>query len=107
LGWSVFFLADWHTWINNKLGGNREVIKRVAVGYFKEGFKASLKCVGGDLERVKFVLGLDLYHNNDKYWATFVRVCKELTLSRVKNRFLLPVVKQEREQNLPSIIILF
>ena len=80
----ILFLADWHTWINNKLGGNREVIKKVAVGYFKEGFRASLKCVGGDPERVKFVLGSDLYHNNDDYWATFVRVCKELTLSRVK-----------------------
>ena len=31
------FLADWHTWINDKLGGDRETIKRVAVGYFKEG----------------------------------------------------------------------
>src|SRR3989344_1230710 len=31
------FLADWHTWINDKLGGNRDVIKRVGVGYFKEG----------------------------------------------------------------------
>ena len=80
----TIFLADWHTWINNKLGGNREVIKRVAVGYFKEGLKTSLRCVGGDPDRVKFVLGSDLYHNNDDYWATFVRVCKELTLSRVK-----------------------
>jgi tyrosyl-tRNA synthetase len=78
------FLADWHTWINNKLGGDREVIKKVAVGYFKEGLKASLKCVGGNPEKVKFVLGSDLYHNNHEYWATFVRVCKELTLSRVK-----------------------
>ncbi|MGB9706641.1 MAG: tyrosine--tRNA ligase [Microgenomates group bacterium] len=80
----ILFLADWHTWINNKLGGDREVIKKVAVGYFKEGLKASLKCVGGDPEKVKFILGSDLYHHNDEYWATFVRVCKELSLSRVK-----------------------
>lgn len=25
------FLADWHSWINDKIGGNRETIKRVAV----------------------------------------------------------------------------
>lgn len=77
-------LADWHSWINNKLGGDLEVIRKVAVGYFKEGLTASLKCVGGDPQKVKFVLGSDLYHHNDEYWATFVRVCKELTLSRVK-----------------------
>jgi len=80
----TILLADWHTWINNKLGGNREVIKKVAVGYFKEGLKASLRCVGGDPEKVNFVLGSELYHANDEHWATFVRVCKELTLSRVK-----------------------
>jgi tyrosyl-tRNA synthetase len=37
------FLADWHAWINDKLGGNRKIIKEVAEGYFKEGLKASLK----------------------------------------------------------------
>ncbi len=78
------FLADWHTWLNNKLGGNRETIKKVAVGYFKEGLKVGLKCVGGDPEKVKFVLGSDLYHHNDDYWTTFVKVCKELSLARVQ-----------------------
>ncbi|MGB9911276.1 MAG: tyrosine--tRNA ligase [Microgenomates group bacterium] len=80
----IILLADWHTWLNNKLGGDLKVIKKVAVGYFKEGLKASLKCVGGDPEKIKFVLGSDLYHHNDEYWVTFVKVCKELTLSRVK-----------------------
>ena len=48
------FLADWHTWINDKLGGNREIIKKIAVSYFKEGMKASLKCIGGNPEKLKF-----------------------------------------------------
>jgi len=78
------FLADWHTWINNKLGGDREVIKRVAVGYFKEGFKASLKCLGADPKKLRFVLGSELYHNNDEYWATVVEVSKHTTLARIK-----------------------
>jgi tyrosyl-tRNA synthetase len=77
------FLADWHSWINDKLGGDREKIKRVAVGYFKEGMKASLKCVGGDPEKLKFVLGSDLYHNNDEYWATVIEVSKHTTLARM------------------------
>ena len=50
------FLADWHSWINDKLGGDREIIKKVAVGYFKEGLKASLKCLEGNPDRLKFVL---------------------------------------------------
>jgi len=77
------FLADWHTWINDKLGGNPETIKKVAVGYFKEGMKASMKCVGGNSKKIKFVLGTDLYHKNDLYWATVIDVCKFTTLSRV------------------------
>ena len=78
------FLADWHSWINDKLGGDREVIKKVAGGYFKEGLKASLKCFGGDPEKLKFILGSDLYHNNDEYWATMVDVSKNTSLSRMQ-----------------------
>ena len=78
------FLADWHSWINDKLGGDREVIKKVAGGYFKEGLKASLKCFGGDPEKLKFILGSDLYHNNDDYWATMVDVSKNTSLSRMQ-----------------------
>ncbi len=78
------FLADWHAWINDKLGGDREIIKRVAVGYFKEGLKSSFKCVGGDPEKLRFVLGSDLYHNNDRYWQTLIDVSKNTTLGRMQ-----------------------
>jgi tyrosyl-tRNA synthetase len=77
------FLADWHSWINDKLGGNPEIIKKVAVGYFKEGMKASLKCVGGDPQKLKFVLGSDLYHNNDLYWTTVIDISKNTSLARM------------------------
>jgi tyrosyl-tRNA synthetase len=78
------FLADYHSWINDKLGGNLEKIKEVAVGYFKEGLKASLKCVGGDPSKIKFVLGSDLYHNNDLYWLNVIEVSKHTSLARMK-----------------------
>jgi len=77
------FLADWHSWINDKLGGDREQIQKVAVGYFKESLKACLKAVGANPEKVKFNLGTDLYHNNDSYWETFIDVCKNTTLNRM------------------------
>jgi len=77
------FLADWHSWINDKLGGDLDIIKKVAVGYFKEGLKASLKCVGGDPDKIKFVLGSELYHNNDKFWQTLIDVSKNTSLNRI------------------------
>ena len=76
------FLADWHTWINNKLGGDWDFIKKVAVGYFKEGMKALYGSFGGDEEKLRFVLGSDLYHENDVYWQTMVDVAKHTSLSR-------------------------
>ena len=78
------FLADWHAWINDKLGGDRKIIKKVAVNYFKEGLKASLKCVGANPSKIKFVLGSDLYHKNDDYWATMIDVSKNVNLSRIQ-----------------------
>ena len=80
----TIFLADWHTWINDKLGGDREVIKGVAAEYFKEGFKASIKCLGGDPSKLQFLLGTDLYDGNDDYWATVIDVSKNTTLGRMQ-----------------------
>ena len=81
---STIFLADWHTWINDKLGGDRETIRRVAVGYFKEGMSATFRCVGGDPAKLEFVLASDLYHHNDAYWATLIDVAKNTTLARMQ-----------------------
>jgi tyrosyl-tRNA synthetase len=78
------FLADWHTWINDKLGGDRDLIHRVATGYFTEGFKASMKCVGGDPSELHFVLGSELYRNDPDYWATVIDVSKHTTLARMQ-----------------------
>ena len=80
----TIFLADWHSWINDKLGGDRETIRRVALGYFAEALQASFRCVGGDPAKLTFVLGTDLYHNNDDYWATLIDVSKNTTLARMQ-----------------------
>lgn len=77
------FLADWHSWMNNKLGGNMELIQKIGVPYFKECMKAAFKCVGGDEKKLKFVLGSELYHNNDAYWATVIDISKHTTLARM------------------------
>jgi len=68
------FLADWHTYINDKLGGNWDTIKK-ADDYYAEAFK--LFCPG-----VNIVLGSDLYSRRSDYWANFVRFSKQITLAR-------------------------
>lgn len=78
------FLADWHSWINDKLGGDRDLIREVAVGYFREALTAAYKCVGGDPENLTFTLGSDLYHHNDRYWETVIDVSKSTTLGRME-----------------------
>jgi tyrosyl-tRNA synthetase len=98
------FLADWHTWINDKLGGNPETIKKIAVGYFKEGMKASLKCVGGNPEKLKFVLGSDLYHNNDTYWETVIDVSKHTSLSRIQRSITIMGRKEEGNVDFAKMI---
>ncbi|MCD6478483.1 MAG: tyrosine--tRNA ligase [Candidatus Diapherotrites archaeon] len=98
------FLADWHTWINNKLGGDREVIKKIAVGYFKEGFKASMKCLGADPKKLKFVLGSELYHNNDEYWATFVEISKHTTLARIRRSITIMGRKEGEAVNFAMLL---
>ena len=77
-------LADWHTWINDKLGGDREVIRRIATGYFAEALGAALTCVGGDPAAVELVLATELYRHNDEYWATVIEVSKNTTLARIQ-----------------------
>ncbi len=78
------FLADWHTWINDKLGGQREIIKNVAVGYFQEGMQVVYACLGGNPKDLNFKLGSDLYDKNNKYWETFVEIAKNTSLNRIK-----------------------
>ncbi len=76
------FLADFHSYLNNKLGGNWKNIRTATDGYFKNGLIASLKCFGVDEKQVKFVTGKQLYENNLVHWETFMEVGQHLTLSR-------------------------
>ena len=89
-------LADWHTWINDKLGGDRELIRRIATGYFTEAIRASLLCVDAEPGSVEFVLASDLYRDDDEYWATVIEVSKNTTLARMQ-RSISILGRQERE----------
>lgn len=84
----TLFLADFHSYLNNKLGGSWDNIRSASEGYFKNGLVASLLCFGVDVDKeiksgnLAFVMGRDLYENNFIHWETFMEVGKHITLSR-------------------------
>lgn len=88
---TTVFLADWHTYINDKLGGDWGKIKKVSQ-YYAEAFR--FFCPG-----VNVVLGSDLYMQRENYWEEFVRFSKHMTLARTM-RSLTIMGRSEAEKNL-------
>ena len=74
----TIFLADWHSWINNKLGGDMEKI-RIVGEYFKHCFTA----LGIPPDRVRYVWASDLA-GEPSYWEKVIRIAKSATVSRVR-----------------------
>lgn len=68
------FLADWHTYLNNKLGGDWEKIQMVSK-YYADAFK--FFCPG-----VEIVEGSRLYESNPGYWLDLVKFSKNMSLDR-------------------------
>jgi tyrosyl-tRNA synthetase len=89
------FLADWHAWINDKLGGSLERIEGSG-RYMQAAFTA----MGVDPGRVKFRYAHELVGSSD-YWARVVRVGKATTLARTK-RAMSVMGREEGESNLDS-----
>jgi len=78
------FLADWHSWINNKLGGDIDFIQKVARKFFGSVLLDAIDLVGGNSEKVDIILGSELYSCNDEYWRLVIDISKNLTLNKVK-----------------------
>ncbi len=100
------FLADWHAWINNKLGGDLEFINEVGHLYFKQMLLAGLKSMGGDPDKVRVVYGTNLYHNNDEYWQIMIDVAKNMTLARAK-RSITILGRQSAEEGIPLAHLIY
>ena len=92
-------LADWHTWINDKLGGDRDRIRRLAFSYYGEAMKASLLCVGGDAAALRLTLASDVYADPARdYWATVIEVAKHTSVARMQ-RSITILGRKEGEQH--------
>ncbi len=89
------FLADWHAWINDKLGGSLERIQ--ATGrYMQSAFTA----LGVDPGRAKYRWGSELAGRSE-YWARVVRVAKATSLARTK-RAMTILGRSEAESQLDT-----
>jgi len=73
----TIWLADYHSYINGKLGGDIEKIRAIGKGYFKHCFVS----LGLPEDKVEYVLASEFYDND--YWADVLRVAKETTMNRM------------------------
>lgn len=102
---TIVFLADYHSWINRKLGGDLDTIRRVAGGYFKEALRQSLRAVGGDPDKTKFILGSELYEKVGlKYVENVIRVSMKTTLSRVRRSITIMGRKQSEALDFAQLL---
>lgn len=80
------FLADYHTYLNNKLDGKFETIRKVATEYFGPVMMLCCETVGCDIESIDLILAKNLYEttrNGQNYWTFDMKIGKELSLNRV------------------------
>jgi tyrosyl-tRNA synthetase len=89
----TIFLADWHSWINNKLGGNMENI-RTCGEYLKQIFTA----LGLKPNKIDFKWASEIIENPE-YWEKVIRIAKSVSVNRTWRA--LPVMG--RETNLKDV----
>jgi tyrosyl-tRNA synthetase len=83
----TIFLADWHSWINNKLGGDMENIHTCGE-YLKQIFTA----LGLTPDKVEFRWASDIT-DKVEYWEKVIRIAKSVSVKRTWRA--LPVMGRE------------
>lgn len=90
------FLADWHTYINDKLGGDWDKIRKVSQ-YYADAFR--FFCPG-----VNVVTGSELYEKTPDYWENFVRFSKHMTLARTMRSLTIMGRKETDNMDLGQLL---
>ncbi len=94
----MIFLADYHSWINKKLGGDLEKIRKIGTGYFKHAFVS----LGLPEDKVKYVLASDIY--TEDYWPEVLKIAKDTTIKRML-RCITIMGRKESESTSTAAII--
>ncbi|MBC7406096.1 MAG: tyrosine--tRNA ligase [Candidatus Parcubacteria bacterium] len=82
----ILWIADYHTYLNNKLDGKLETIKTAARDYFGPTMKECFRAAGGNPETIKILYNFDDYRqikNDQTFWDYEFQIDKKLTLNRV------------------------
>jgi tyrosyl-tRNA synthetase len=91
-------LADWHAYINDKLGGDLEKIK-LCGRYMQDCFAA----MGVDISKVRFVYASD-YVNDANYWELVLKTSKATSVARVKRAMdIMGRGEEEAEKDLSKL----
>ena len=96
----TILLADWHAYINDKLGGRLESIRNCGK-YMQDAFAFG----AGGRKGLSFVFASELVGRED-YWAELLRNAKSLTLSRLK-RAMTIMGRNEDEAELDSSKLIY
>ena len=96
---AIIYLADWHAYINDKLGGNLDAL-RVCAEYFKDGFRA----VG--LPNAVEYLYANEFVRHPEYWQNVIRVSKASTVARIR-RALTIMGRKEEEADLDASMLIY
>ncbi len=70
--------ATWHAWINDKFGGNMDLIRKAAKHVLHV-----LDAIGVDTSRIKVIDAEDMVSDKE-YWSILLRVAKANSLARIK-----------------------
>ncbi len=89
------FLADWHAWINEKLGGDLARIEDSG-----RAMRVAFEALGARGPNVRYRWAHELTGTSD-YWARVVRVAKATTLARTR-RAMSIMGRSEEEPNLDT-----
>ncbi len=96
---AIVFLADWHAYINDKLGGNLESIQACAE-YFRDGFRAL-----GVPDSVEYLYARD-FVAHPEYWQKVIQASKASSVARIK-RALTIMGRKEEEADLDASKLIY
>src|SRR5881409_2961917 len=96
---AIIFLADWHAYINDKLGRNLENL-RICAEYFKDGFRAV-----GVPESVEYLYANE-FVRHPEYWQNVIQASKASTVARIR-RALTIMGRKEEEADLDASKLIY
>ncbi len=102
---TIIWLADIHSAINDKLGGDLEIIKKVGKDYFIPAMKVLFQSIGGDPEKLIFKFTSEEYANNPQFWLTFLEMGKTTTLARTLRS--ITIMGREQTDDIDSAKIMY